>query len=831
MGNKSSQENFDNPLYLSERQDPFDFAIDLERGSKRSTFEPSYNEGLMTLARNTPSWTKFPPQYQPYVSFIGGGECAGKTTILNGFFMNPFQQVGFLKHQNVNQDSSQLPPLTSTYPEKLLNKLQYGVFAIVISIMSRLVGEKMFDLKALETFEHHVEDPNLLPIFHQYIPPTHLKACSEISTWMKEVDMDYCLKKGPSRNSNSLNFKFKHKLNQHHWDYLQFLWNLTEFQNCWQNRYAHVSSITLFYDNLNYIMDNLTLISSPNPTTISIDLLNRLSWPATRTSELVSYELRSNPVYSSTGLIDVCNALITEVHEKSQQYLDKILETDEQWQYKLTKDGNYICKVSCIYMATRGKHLDWYRGPLSHIRLSEYQDEGNEMIDKLTSKDEFEFEKDLNGKCIYSNNELERFYKDYLLWARTQGEVMNIKGGYNKLQFDNDNHGLELDGLRRVELNEEKLKGLIESDFGYFLWSLNFLHAPGFRDTVIDPHVLFRWLQARPKYNLKYKKYCNEDYIDNSSPICSENDQSEKSIKKFIDIFIQAYLFYQPVLDYTVPPKPEHFLMNNPLIQNGINHPKHVVMSLGEHYDGHTAAWKLMEEETVHQLFWVVPLSGFDQSCYQETLGNNNVLGKSLHLLYETLKLDGMKENKKLTQRAHGKWEFDLNRAHFLMAESKSFRNNAPKFMNPKIQKDYIPADEKEEFHTRLMLDWFQYFNDNGTINHDLNPYLNPYLEEKAQNGTKVVLVFTHPDVLYEKIKQGDGKFEFGGISTACRNAKVKPFKGDQNDPLQIQAYIIDQFVQVCNRSKVYNHKSPNVIVVNALDRDTVLDKLTPYFG
>jgi hypothetical protein len=46
------------------------------------TFEAIYNEGLMNLARNTPSWTKITPPYQPYVSFISGGGCAGKRTIL-----------------------------------------------------------------------------------------------------------------------------------------------------------------------------------------------------------------------------------------------------------------------------------------------------------------------------------------------------------------------------------------------------------------------------------------------------------------------------------------------------------------------------------------------------------------------------------------------------------------------------------------------------------------------------------------------------------------------------------------------------------------------------
>jgi hypothetical protein len=46
------------------------------------TFEAIYNEVLMNLARNTPSWTKFPPKDQSYVSFISGGECAGKRTIL-----------------------------------------------------------------------------------------------------------------------------------------------------------------------------------------------------------------------------------------------------------------------------------------------------------------------------------------------------------------------------------------------------------------------------------------------------------------------------------------------------------------------------------------------------------------------------------------------------------------------------------------------------------------------------------------------------------------------------------------------------------------------------
>jgi hypothetical protein len=717
------------------------------------------------------------------------------------------------------------PPTSPTpllYPSPLipLEKLQFSLFLTVLQAFNYFIAQNLHDAEILPFFERPESDYSLshdenlayysriVPKYFSFVPDEHLNACVEIYNQFHDVYPRYSTYDTPDLASDCNRLRFDRVLDGYHWDFLIWVWNLSEFQKNWVKRHEMDCNFGSLGDVLDKIMDKIHIVSGgksvgcvdrggereitkrklPGKEKLNlfdfcgekrvgnkklekddfVDLLEILSWSKSPGDDDNICSLDDGYLWTNEGYADVICAMMNEMEEKAKRWLEMVKENDEQWKRwskwerhvsrgfktdknndKLTKsDQNdekyitnaYVFKIPKKYMILRGRNLPWYSGNIpKHIGLNGKM---NQSIQN-SMREPYKFGNP--GDCIYSDDELEGFYNDYLLWARGEGEVMKCNGSYKKNQYDDDKFinnnpdRLRLYDITDYELNdinEGVISQLIQSEFGYGLWGEFFLEDKMFHKTRKNPYIIQQWLKFQPGYEEKYG---------------ANGDPREKCLQLFISDFVKLYKCYtnHSFDDF----ESEKNGQTNQLTLHNTSK-RHVVINGG---DCDEKPQELLPDKLPERLFWVVPLHEYTKVKSKNNPNRGTVLEENLSLLHKVLNSHLIQFSQQRIDDLKACWEYDVYVLHYLMSLCEEFRDPFRQLAQGNLQAPENELFKSHPFIVRndlryfqsLLPNFFTYFNDDGTINHDINPYLTETLRSHAPDSCKITLVFTHIDLFY----------------------------------------------------------------------------------
>jgi hypothetical protein len=759
-------------------------------------------------------------------------------------------------------------------------ELIFTIFEKITKDFASLIETHRHSPEKLAPMNHPKRSDILYPVYYNYIPTQYTTVCLEIFSWL-ETHREFTVNN--TFNNSHPTQLFPHDLSisqpnltKLHWDYIHWVWNFPLFQDRWKQRYSlYVPTDSLAYlnDTLGKVMGQIDIISTEN-TQITHTLLEMCSWSIFRTHKTTILSLKNYHIWKYDGFIDIIDAFEKDIAHKLSIYLEKTKKKDQQWQHKTQRD-DYLFKLPNKYMMERGRYLPWYRGQLLNLG----------QLSELNPIKLFEFHKD--GGFIYKKEEFFKFYEDYLLWARKQGEIMDSDGKYQVLSNENENEFIHqvIDPVTAQDFAET----MIRSEIPYY--SLLSTKQQVLAHTLTNPDVLFRWLQIQPQFREKYRNACcgeggdggnnnrdcdplncdnitacnqTGDYVISGktkvsvdrSKISPHNDSDSDDVSRtssrlrissrlrtqseglnfdgfnfdktktatFSRLFSAVFQHHSPTSRISSSsssslnsPKTLPQLKNNPLIYPDIS-PQHSLVVGNANETGR--AWAFESPGMVpHRLFWVIPLHSF--TIKSTTSPKFSVLERNLYLLKHILSSSPAYQKKSYEAMRHC-WEYDLNYAQNQLLDNMKLSTQGR--VSNGLESS---AHTLDEYYNGLVDNWSDYFNDNGTVNHAKNPHLTPHFRDYIQNGSKIVLIFTHVDVLYELIK-GGAKFP---PNFSPQNVSISPYTGPENEPNAVQEYIIQICRNMCKDSTMKNHNNPDVLVLNTLDRETVVDTLIPYFG
>jgi hypothetical protein len=365
------------------------------------------------------------------------------------------------------------------------------------------------------------------------------------------------------------------------------------------------------------------------------------------------------------------------------------------------------------------------------------------------------------------------------------------------------------------------------------------LHNP---DTVLRYLVKSQFFQTKYPTTTQKKAFLGE-YYDHIMDTITNIDESDQNRAEPTNIPMITPSDNHPIISFTP-------------------NPNHVIESLR---GGRT---DLMKIPLANRVFFFISLAGFDEVSGNLTRWNQLLTQHQAH--FSTV-FTGM-------SRCMGQWEWEIMNAHcqFFLKQLKVRKEMEWDQMDEegrqklKSKKCFINEDEQlqhlylitelpqwvpdqryskflaqrqvieQKIRTRTLnddssekefLDFQQQYNrqnehisisnfnslfsPDGTVNHTKNPYIKPHTINTDTNGQEAVLVFTHVDILYEKVMKG---------------AKVPNCSEQYNFELARDT-LIDEAVGLYKQMNPQSNITPHTIIINALDRDAVLKEFGLFFG